>query len=269
MDSHEARQIDPWFWSHYDTAAGIVISLVPVAALQRGSRVVDFGCGDGATALGFATKTEATVIGLDLYRTFEHLPGIARENLGAASLPSSLSFRQNTLHEALPLPDESIDLAYSWSVFEHLADVRGVVSELRRILSKDGALFIQVEPLFYSPFGSHLRRLVDEPWGHLLRSEDKYLALALGAKDHVRPDERDVLHRTHAFEDTKRHLVEEYRQLNRITADDIFACLDEAKFAVAWKKLIPTDLEPPAEPLRRFPRDVLVTEQIVVLATKR
>jgi len=268
MDAQQARQLDPWFWSHYDNAAGIVVSLVPPGSLQGGRFVVDFGCGDGATALGFATKAQATVIGVDLFRSFDRLPDLARSNLGAQFLPPNLSFRQNTIGAPLPLADGCIDLAYSWSVFEHLADVRGVLSELRRILKPQGALFIQIEPLFHSPYGSHLRRLVDEPWAHLLRSEEEYLALAADTQDNVPRDEQDVLYRNHAFEDVKRHLIGEYRKLNRISAAGLLDELATAGFSVEWKKLLTTELAPPPALLERFPRELLVTDQVVVLATR-
>jgi hypothetical protein len=45
---------DPWFWSHYRDAARIVRTLVPPPYFSRGKNIVDFGCGDGATALGIA-----------------------------------------------------------------------------------------------------------------------------------------------------------------------------------------------------------------------
>jgi hypothetical protein len=47
--------------------------------------------------------------------------------------------------------------------------------------------------------------------------------------------------------------------------------LDElatAGFSVEWKKLLTTELAPPPALLERFPRDLLVTDQVVVLATR-
>jgi ubiquinone/menaquinone biosynthesis C-methylase UbiE len=259
---------DPWFWSHYDDAAGIVRSLVPAESLTRGKTIVDFGCGDGATALGVASKIEAGVIGLDIYRSFDRLPDLARDNLGTRELPRNLSFVQNEPSQPLPLGDGSVDLVYTWSVFEHLADVPGILAELHRV-SKEGAyLFIQVEPLFYSPFGSHLRRLIDEPWGHLLGSEDTYLARAAAARDTVPIEEQDVLYRTHEFETVKGHLIAEYRGLNRITAQRLLDAVSDAGFDLGWKKLMSTELEPPRELSHRLPVDLLKTDQIVLLARK-
>ena len=61
---------DPWFWSHYQDAASIVLSLVPKDYFSEGRAVVDFGCGDGATTLGVANAVQADVVGVDLFKTF-------------------------------------------------------------------------------------------------------------------------------------------------------------------------------------------------------
>ena len=266
MGKADPRELDPWFWSHYDTAAGIVVSLVPPACLQRGRAIVDFGCGDGATALGVASRVEAAVIGVDLYRSFDRLSGFVATNLGAKELPPNLSFRQNELGEPLPFEGGSVDLAYSWSVFEHVADARGILSELHRICRRGAHLFIQIEPLFYSPFGSHLRRLVDEPWAHLMEPEEAYLARAACARDEVPLEEQDVLYRTHEFEALKRNLITEFRNLNRITAQGLVEAISHAGFEVEWKKLMSTDLEPPQALARLYPIDLLKNDQVVVLA---
>ena len=149
-----------------------------------------------------------------------------------------------------------------------MSNVGGVLAELRRILKPGGALFIQIEPLFHSPYGSHLRRLIDEPWAHLLRSEEEYLALATNTRDSVPLDEQDVLYRTNTFEDVKRYLIGEYHKLNRISATGLLDELATAGLSVEWKKLITTELEPPRALLERFSRELLVTDQVVVLATK-
>ncbi|HEX6633791.1 MAG TPA: class I SAM-dependent methyltransferase [Usitatibacter sp.] len=260
---------DIWFWSHYRDAAGIIRQLVPAPYFSPGKTIVDFGCGDGATALGIAHSSEANVIGVDLYRSFEHLPALAAQNLGADPLPGNLAFEQNTLGAPLPLATQSIDLAYSWSVFEHLADVRGTLSEFARVVRPGGAIFIQIEPLFFGPFGSHMQRLIDEPWAHLAHDESEFIAMLQASEDHVPESERDVLYRTHAFEDLKRHLIDEYRSLNRITADELVRDIADAGFTIEDERRIRVEgLVPDDRLLTRYPPDLLLTNQVVVLATK-
>ena len=193
----------------------------------------------------------------------------AQKNLGARVLPPNLAFRQNRLGEPLPLADASVDLIYSWSVFEHVADVPGVLAEFARITKPGGVLFIQVEPLFHGPYGSHLQRLVDEPWAHLRLGEEEFLRRAASARDEIPEHEKDTLYRDHSFEELKRYLLGEYRSLNRITADDLIRAVSAAGFDIAATRLIePEGLEPDAGLLQRYPRELLLTNQIVLTARR-
>ncbi len=261
--------MDPWFWSHYDDVPSIVLSIAPAQCVRKGRSVVDFGCGDGVATLGMASRVEAEVRGVDLYATFNHLPAYAQKNLGSGALPANLSFVQTELGKPLPFGDRSADLVYSWSVFEHLADVHGVLAEMHRIAKPGGALFIQIEPLFYGPFGSHLQRLVDEPWAHLLHSEEEFLGMAASARDNVPLSEQDTLYRDHAFEDLKRHLLSEYGSLNRIRAEELLANVVDAGFEVVSTRLIKAEgVMPDARLLERYSLDLLMTNQIVILAQR-
>jgi SAM-dependent methyltransferase len=261
---------DPWFWSHYNDAASIVLDLVPPHCVGIGSQAIDFGCGDGATALGVASRAEARVTGVDLYKTFAHLPDLAQRSLGKPELPANLAFTQNELGKPLPLPDRFADLIYSWSVFEHVADPEGIMAELARVAKPGATLLIQIEPLFYSPFGSHLRRLVDEPWAHLLHDEEDYVRKAAEATDHIGEGEKDVLYRTTEFEKLKSYLVAEYRALNRITAEELLRIVTLSGFEIRSSRHIRVEgLEPPAQLLRRYSRDQLLTNQIVVIAERK
>jgi 2-polyprenyl-3-methyl-5-hydroxy-6-metoxy-1,4-benzoquinol methylase len=260
---------DPWFWSHYRDAAGIVLDLVPKEYFAAGKTVVDFGCGDGATTLGIAHSVQARIIGIDLHRTFEHLPDLAKQNLGAAELPSWLTFEQNTLGAPLPLGPESVDLIYSWSVFEHVADVKGMLSEFARVVRPGGAIFIQIEPLFFGPFGSHMQRLVNEPWAHILHAEPEFIAMLEASTDQVPESDKDILYRTNNFDDVKRYLIKEYRGLNQITADHLVQYITDEGFIIKDERRIRVEgLAPSDDLLSKHPADLLLTNQIVVLAVK-
>ena len=263
------RSSDPWFWSHYDDVPDIVLSIVPPECVRQGCSIVDFGCGDGIATLAMASRVPAAVRGVDLYATFNHLPDYAEKNLGSRALPANLSFRQADAGRPLPFENGSADLVYSWSVFEHVADVRHALAESHRISKPGATLFIQVEPLFYGPFGSHLQRLVDEPWAHLLYEEDEFLRRAGVAEDHVPLAEQDSLYRDHAFEEMKGHLLAEYRSLNRIRAEDLIAEVKRAGFEIVSTRLIePDGVTPDRRLLDKYPRDLLMTNQIVVLARR-
>lgn len=261
------RDRDPWFWSHYDVAS-IVLDHVPASCVARGRRVLDFGCGDGAATLGLALRAEADVLGLDLTRAFDHLPELARRNLGL-SLPGNLSFVVANEGEALPVPAASIDLAFSWSVFEHVSDPRGSLEALHRVIKPGGFLFVQVDPLFYSPFGSHLQRLVKAPWAHLEMGDGEFLELALAAPNDIPLDEQDTLYRTNAFEEVRRHLVGEYKRLNRLKAEELLGMVRVAGFEILSSNTTCCDLDPPEALLATYPRELLLTRQVVLLARRK
>ncbi|HXS52830.1 MAG TPA: class I SAM-dependent methyltransferase [Usitatibacter sp.] len=260
---------DPWFWSHYRDAAGIVLSLVPASCFAKDNTVVDFGCGDGATSLGIASRVAARVVGVDLHTSYSSLPDMARRNLRMERLPANLAFEQVAPGAPLPFRDGAVDLVYSWSVFEHLADVDGTLAEMSRIVRSGGRMFIQIEPLYHGPFGSHLQRLVREPWAHLLHDEEEFLRMAASAHDRVAENEKDVLYRTHAFEDVKRHLLKEYRSLNRITGDRLLARVSSAGFRIEESRLIQVEnLRPDPRLLEKYPLETLLTNQVVLTAIR-
>ena len=259
---------DPWFWVHYDEVPQIVLPRVPAECRESGRTILDFGCGDGLITFGIASKVEAQVIGIDLTRAFVSVQDFAESNLGSRTLPSNLSFQQVHLGQPLPFADDCIDLIHSWSTFEHVADVKGVLAELHRIAKPGGALFIQIDPLFYGPYGSHLKRLIDEPWAHLLYSEEQYLAMVASATDHVPPQEQDGTYRKNSFEDLKLYLLAEYRSLNRITADELLELVAASGFEILSTTLIKADESPDPRLLERYPLGLLMTSQIVLVAKK-
>ncbi len=81
--------------------------------------------------------------------------------------------------EALPIADESVDAVFSDNVFEHIADVRAVTAEVRRVLKPGGVAYIIVHPFAAWSGGHHLDIMVHSgdkraagntripPWDHL------------------------------------------------------------------------------------------------------
>ncbi len=226
------RREDPWFYAHYVYAASIVASKLGAYADLGHGRFCDFGCGDGIMSLGVSQRAGVEVTGLDLTQAFLHLPGKARDVLHLSKLPQTLRFVQVEQARPLPFADDHFDGGYSWSVFEHVANVPAALAEVYRILKPRAPFFLQIEPLFASPFGSHLKRLIDEPWAHLLADEDYYLQRALAARDAVREEEKDLMYRNNEFENVKKYLVAEYRNLNRITAGQLVSHVLAAGFHI-------------------------------------
>jgi ubiquinone/menaquinone biosynthesis C-methylase UbiE len=207
---------DSWFHSHYVFAPHVIYTALAPHVDLSASRVLDLGCGDGIMALGMRKRGVASVAATDLTRAFDALPRKAQAVLGLQAMPQGLDFRQGQLGQPLPYADGEFDAVYSWSVFEHVSGVEWLMREVVRVLRPGGALYLQIEPLYYSPFGSHLMRLIEEPWAHLLHSDEAYLAMATAASDHTTVAEMDLLYRSNEFAEVKRYLIGEYRSLNRL-----------------------------------------------------
>jgi ubiquinone/menaquinone biosynthesis C-methylase UbiE len=268
-EENRLQREDPWFYSHYVYAAQVVASKLFDHADSSRGKIFDFGCGDGIMALGVSQRAGVGVTGLDLTQAFLHLPDKAREVLHLAALPTTLRFLQVDAARPLPFDDNHFDGGYSWSVFEHVANVAAVLAEVHRILKPRAPFLLQIEPFYASPFGSHLKRLIDEPWAHLLMDENSYLERALAANDAVPDAEKDMMYRKNDFEHVKKYLVAEYRNLNRITVDRLLSHVLQAGFHIremqtsrAWNYAIPPGL------LHRYSEYDLRTNEVLLVITK-
>jgi ubiquinone/menaquinone biosynthesis C-methylase UbiE len=212
---------DPWFYSHFVTAANQVGRHLARFVDLRSARVLDFGCGDGYMALGLLRFNPQTIVGVDLNPAYERLPERAGKYLGTNELPGILEFQKVREAEPLPFEEGAFEAVYAWSVFEHVSDLNQVLQELYRVLKAGGILFIQIEPLYYSPFGSHLQRLIPEPWAHLKLPEEVLLQQVMAAEDQIASIEKDLAYQSLEFETYKQFLINEYRQLNRVTIQEL------------------------------------------------
>lgn len=86
----------------------------------RGRDILDFGCGEGTTAIGLALQHgPKRVVGVEIHPEMDRCEPLAREQLGLTALPANLHLRRvvpGSVHD----PSDRFDVIYSWSVFEHL-----------------------------------------------------------------------------------------------------------------------------------------------------
>jgi ubiquinone/menaquinone biosynthesis C-methylase UbiE len=88
-----------------------------------------------------------------------HLPA---DVLDAALAAGRLQFRPDDAN-AIPYPDDHFDVVVSWGSLEHIAGGYGqALAEIRRVLKKDGLLFVH-PGLYYGALGSHLGEFFDDP----------------------------------------------------------------------------------------------------------
>lgn len=217
--------------------------------------ILDFGCGEATTALGIALEHGAKrVVGIDIMPDPELCAPNAEKQLGMRNFPSNLFLHRvspGKLHSSF----DKFDLIYSWSVFEHVEQkvLPEILETLRCALKLNGCLFIQIAPLFYSSDGSHLMYKVPEPWGHLSNQSSIYL---------------EKLRAACANDDEFRALKSMYETLNRLTASQLVKLVNDAGFKIVREYRTERNDGIPAEIIDVYNRDILLNEQIVILATK-
>jgi len=228
--------------------------IIPYFPLN-GKRILDFGCGDGATALGFAMNyNPSEVLGIEVQsEELENCIPRARSNLKIKELPLNFKFNQIRPGEDLDRLGE-FDLIYAWSVFEHVD--QGIVSEvllsIKNALNTNGLFFIQIAPLYFSAFGSHLGEFIKEPWAHLGLQHNRLLnELRVKCQDTSKYNE----------------LIYCYETLNKITSNELKHFMVESGFEIVREYRTYVDgFNPDESLLGIYDRDVLMTEQIVLLA---
>jgi SAM-dependent methyltransferase len=99
-------------------------------------RVLDVGCGPGATALAFAARV-ASVVALDLTPA---MLAQARAQAAERGL-DNVRFEQGNA-EALPFPDASFDVVTSRLAAHHVADPQAMVREAARVLAPGGMFLL-------------------------------------------------------------------------------------------------------------------------------
>ena len=268
----DAGQItDEWFRAHFEYAADVVNHWVGGVLDMPKSQFLNFGCGDGITDLSLVLRYGATSIhGVDVRREYQKLPRIAREQLGMQRVPVALTFETIQSGDALAQAGVQYDGIMSWSTFEHVQrdQLATILADLYACLRPGGYFFIQIEPLYFSPYGSHLRRYDDTPWHHLLASEDELWTVIENHQGPIDPAEVDFGFADFGVDGYKRFVFNEYKALNRLTADELVQFAKGAGFSVAREERRAEDLEVPEGLLSQYPRDWLVNNEIFLLLRK-
>lgn len=261
---------DEWFRIHFEYAADVTHQWIGSVVDVKQSRLLQFGCGDSVTDLGIVLRHGACSIHcVDVMEGYRKLPGVAQSQLGMARLPAALSFQTIQPGEVLASQRPLYDGIMSWSVFEHVSreHVLPILRDLYQCLKPGGYFFLQIEPLYYSAYGSHLRRFSEVPWHHLLVSDEELWNAVQAHRDEIKADEADLALEDLGMDKYKRYIFDEYQVLNKLTADELVNLVKQAGFDVLREKR--GDTEPtapiPEVLLQRYPRDVLVNNEIFLL----
>ena len=244
---------DPTFRDKFIKLPNIIEEWISDFGGLAGKRVLDFGCGEGITALGIATtKSPSLVIGVDINRESDECVSLARRHLTLENLPSNLYFEEITRGQISSY--EEFDLVYSWSVFEHIEQdlFDSVIQGLRSKLKPRGHLFIQIQPLYFSPTGSHLWALGYEKWEHLTKQTD-YIHAELFKK----LDQKAAA-----------DLWSTFITLNKITSPTLKEKVCAQGFKLVKEYETKSEIRPTSELLHVYSESALVTDQVVLLLQK-
>lgn len=252
---HYSKSVNPevWWRAHYVEAAGTVIDFFGGDGISlTGKRIADIGCGDGIIDLGvtMAAKPDR-LVGFDIQTTdVAELGRRAADQIGLAELPDNLFFATSD-EVGLPAEDASFDFVISWSAFEHIADPVAVLREVRRILVDDGVLFIQLWPFYNSAHGTHLVDWYPDGFAQFKHSNADILRTVRQAGPPAMATE----------------MLEVYRTLNGITADDLQLALWRAGFRIVKVALDSESVHIPDE-AAHLPLSTVAISGIKLLAVK-
>jgi len=120
-----------------------------LARVRPGERVLDLGCGAGEFTAALHAHG-AHPLGLDV---------VAEPLRRARARHPELTFRQGAPDGPLVLDDTAFDVVWAGEVVEHVVDVVGWLSEVRRVLPSGGRLLLTTPD--HPP--ALLRALADDP----------------------------------------------------------------------------------------------------------
>ena len=217
---HYSKSVDAdvWWRAHFDQAAGEVQSFLDGDGLSlEGKRVADIGCGDGIIDLGIALQAKPErLIGFDIKPTdVDGLSELAQQHVEIEKLPDALSFVTSG-EASLPADDNTFDYVISWSAFEHIGDPPAVLKEIRRVLTDHGVLFIQLWPFYDSAHGAHLVDWFPEGFAQFEHTDEEIIRRMRASGD----------------QNMAAEMLDIYRTLNKITADELHDALRRAGFKV-------------------------------------
>ena len=261
---------DQWFKDHFEGAAPIIHEWLSAEMEMAGASLLDFGCGDGITDLAIALKYRPkNIIGVDITSTFTRLDEIAARQIGLKRLPKNLSFQKIAPGQGL-VHILKVDAIFTWSTFEHIERpfLDMVVADLFDLLQQGGLFFLQIEPLYCSPFGSHLGRFIKQPWAHLLLDEETLKRTVFGYSGDIPANEKEYNFYVRTFNEYRAFIYGEFLKLNKLTAGEVVDLFCSHGFKKIRKESYQVALPVPDILMEKYPEEDLLTNEIRLLLQK-
>ena len=140
--------------------------------LERGARILDFGCGAGRMIRWLAEFAgQGEVWGTDI--SAEHIVWCAQH------LAPPFHFLVITILPHVPFEDRYFDVVYAGSVFTHIDDLAQTwFLELRRVLRAGGKLYVTIHDRHSIHLLTHALPWREVPFAEFLRHNQDYAAFA-------------------------------------------------------------------------------------------
>lgn len=165
--SREAMASLETFWTDYDhNGLEIYAEICGDPTWYRGKRILDFGCGVGRKARELAVGGAAEVLGVDISSRSIQVAKQLGEGIG------NLSYLDV---DVTLLPGRGyaghFDYVVSYTVFEHLDDLRAILDALSAVLAPKGRLIV-VFNFIDDKWGAHLGAFISHPWPQAVFPEE-------------------------------------------------------------------------------------------------
>ena len=125
--------------------------------LSEGDVVLDVACGNGTLLRELSQKAKIQANGIDISENMIHAAKTRYPNMNFEVRPCY----------PLEWGDESVDIITVCCAFHHFDNPQGFVNECKRVLNKNGAMYI-ADP----NFGAVLRFFANKFWFHFSKSGD-------------------------------------------------------------------------------------------------
>lgn len=247
--------VSPYNVNQYNNCPDIIARYLEQHARNK-PVLLDFGCGQGIKTLSMALRyPDSQVVGVDITEAFSQASKFASDQLGMSRLPDNLEFRKISPGQSLASVARP-DFIYSWSVLEHVERriLPDIIRDMYESLNDGGIVFTQIAPLFFSPFGSHLRDFLAEPWAHLIHTHAA-----------LRQKVVDVAGLSLDESNRRKWMFDRYEELNRISAAELLRYFAQGGFRLGSEELKRVDMPPPAFLLEAYGEDSLRINEVFLV----
>jgi ubiquinone/menaquinone biosynthesis C-methylase UbiE len=145
----------------------------------QGGTIVDIGCGNGRNLIAICQSGKMKGYGVDI-------SDVAIEQAKKASKELQIEWKVGDLSEAIPLPDQSVDVVLDMMASHHLdqAGRDALLKEIIRVIKPFGWLFFKTHVM---DGDLHAKRLLTE---YPAKEENTYLHPRMGTPEYIWTEEK-------------------------------------------------------------------------------